>query len=155
MLPSVASILGNALLWVGVLIVRIAVEAATFQLISIWFAIGSLAALVALTLGAPFLAQLIVFAVISALMLALIRPFARKLLRPRGARTNADRILGEAALVTEKIDNARGTGQVKVFGQIWSARSAGGEAIPAGETVRIQSISGVRAIVAPAQTKGE
>ena len=80
-------------------------------------------------------------------MLALVRPFTRHLLRPKGARTNADRILGEAALVTEEIDNAQAKGTIKVFGQVWSARSADGAVIPAGETVRICSISGVKAIV--------
>lgn len=147
--------LGNALLWVAVIIVGVAVEAATFQLISIWFAVGALAALVTLTLGGSFLVQLIVFTVVSALMLALIRPFTRHLLRPKGARTNADRILGEAALVTEEIDNARACGAVKIFGQIWSARSADGTVIPAGETVRVRSISGVKAIVERAEARKE
>lgn len=125
----------------------VAVEAATFQLISIWFAVGALAALLTQTLGAQLLVQLLVFAVVSALMLALVRPMTRHLLRPKGARTNADRILGEMALVTEAIDNAHSLGAVKVFGQIWSARSADGAEIPAGEKVRICSISGVKAIV--------
>ncbi len=143
----IPSNLGNAFLWVAVIIVGIAVEAATFYLISIWFAVGALAALVTLTIGGSFFVQLLVFAVVSALMLALVRPFTRHLLRPKGARTNADRILGEAALVTEEIDNAQAKGTIKVFGQVWSARSADGAVIPAGETVRICSISGVKAIV--------
>ena len=71
----------------------------------------------------------------------------RRLLRPKGARTNADRIVGETVLVTEEINNVRATGAVKVFGQEWSARSLDDSVIPVGETVRIRSISGVKAMV--------
>ena len=49
--------------------------------------------------------QLIVFTVCSALLLLLVRPVARKLLKTGNTRTNADRILGEEALVTAAIDN--------------------------------------------------
>lgn len=139
----------------AVVILAVAVEAATFQLISIWFAVGALAALLTQTVGGSLFVQLLVFTLVSALMLALVRPMTRHLLRPKGARTNADRILGEMALVTEAIDNAHSQGAVKVFGQTWTARSADGAAIPAGETVRICSITGVKAIVERVEARKE
>ena len=151
----IPSSLGNVLVWVAILIFSIAVEAATFYLVSIWFSIGALAALVTLTFGGSLVMQLIVFAIVSALMLALVRPFTQHLLRPKGARTNADRILDELALVTEEIDNAHAHGTIKVFGQVWSARSADDTTIPVGETVRIRSISGVKAIVERTDSRKE
>ena len=139
--------LGNAIAWVLVIIVGIAIEAFTLDLTFIWFAVGALAALIILILGGGLLMQLIAFAVAAAVLLALVRPVTRRLLRPKGARTNADRIVGETVLVTEEINNVRATGAVKVFGQEWSARSLDDSVIPVGETVRIRSMSGVKAMV--------
>ncbi|MBP3311125.1 MAG: NfeD family protein, partial [Butyricicoccus sp.] len=107
----------------------------------------ALAALIVLILGGGLMAQLVAFAVAAAVLLALVRPMTRRLLRPKGARTNADRIVGETVLVTEEIDNVHSTGAVKVFGQEWSARSLDNSVIPVGETVRVCAISGVKAMV--------
>ena len=52
----------------------------------------------------------------------------------------------------EGIDNLAGTGAVQVFGQTWTARSAGGETIPAGSKVTILRIEGVKLLVQPAET---
>lgn len=137
----------NAIAWVVVIIVGVAIEAFTLDLTFIWFAVGALAALIVLILGGGLMAQLVAFAVAAAVLLALVRPMTRRLLRPKGARTNADRIVGETVLVTEEIDNVHSTGAVKVFGQEWSARSLDNSVIPVGETVRVCAISGVKAMV--------
>ena len=59
-------------------------------------------------------------------------------------------MIGAAALVTETIDNTQAQGQVKVKGQIWSARSAQDIVIPAGRDVKVLRIEGVKVIVEPA-----
>ena len=141
--------LGYTVIWIAVLIGGVAIEVATLNLVSIWFAIGGLAAFIALSLGSSFLVQLIVFAVVSAIMLCLIRPLTTDILKPKGAKTNADRIIGETGIVTEQISNANAKGQIKVLGQIWSAKSDNGKVINEGETVKIIAISGVKAIVQP------
>lgn len=143
------SSIGYIIVWVAIILGGIAIEVATLNLVSIWFAIGAIAGFLALTLGANFIIQLIIFAVVSAIMLCLIRPLTTELLKPKGAKTNADRIIGEPALVTESISNEKSQGQIKVFGQIWSAKSADGTLINRGEIVKILSISGVKAIVEP------
>ena len=149
--------LGYTVIWIAVLIGGVAIEVATLNLVSIWFAVGGLAAFIALSLGASFLVQLIVFAVVSAVMLCLIRPLTTDILKPKGAKTNADRIIGETAIVTEQISNASTKGQIKISGQIWSAKSDNGNVINEGETVKIIAISGVKAIVEPfnKQSKGD
>ncbi len=149
--------LGYTVIWIAVLIGGVAIEVATLNLVSIWFAVGGLAAFIALSLGASFLVQLIVFAVVSAVMLCLIRPLTTDILKPKGAKTNADRIIGETAIVTEQISNASNKGQIKISGQIWSAKSDDGNIINEGETVKIIAISGVKAIVEPfnKQSKGD
>lgn len=149
--------LGYTVIWIAVLIGGVAIEVATLNLVSIWFAVGGLAAFIALSLGASFLVQLIVFAVVSAVMLCLIRPLTTDILKPKGAKTNADRIIGETAIVTEQISNASNKGQIKISGQIWSAKSDDGSVINEGEIVKIIAISGVKAIVQPfnKQSKGD
>ncbi|HIV61593.1 MAG TPA: NfeD family protein [Candidatus Butyricicoccus avistercoris] len=141
--------LGYTVIWIAILIGGVAIEVATLNLVSIWFAVGGLAAFIALSLGAGFLVQLIVFAIVSAIMLGLIRPLAKDILKPKGAKTNADRIIGQFATVTEQISNASNKGQIKVSGQIWSAKSDDGKVINEGETVKIIAIQGVKAVVEP------
>lgn len=93
------------------------------------------------------LTQCIVFLAVSALCLALVRPVARKHFSPRLRPTNADRLLGAVAVVTQEIDNRSATGQVKVSGQIWTARSQGEDPIPVGTSVTVLRIEGVKLIV--------
>ena len=84
---------------------------------------------------------------LSAAALALIRPLSVKILKPRHDPTNADRVIGQTALVTEAIDNVEGKGLVVVSGQVWSARSQHNVDIPAGTQVRILRIEGVKVYV--------
>lgn len=133
--------------WVAVIIAGVTIEALTLNLSAIWFAVGALAALVTASIGFDLSVQLIVFVLFSAVLLALIRPFCRRFLQIKQEPTNADRIIGTNAVVTEPIDNLQETGEIKVYGQIWTARSADKTAIAKGDTVRVVAIRGVKAIV--------
>lgn len=84
---------------------------------------------------------------LSALALALFKPLSSKLLKPKISATNADQVIGASALVTQTIDNTQAVGQVKVDGQVWSARSAYDVVIPEGSEVRVRSIQGVKLLV--------
>lgn len=133
--------------WLAAFIVFAIGEAVTVGLVSVWFAVGALAALFATALGAGLWLQITVFLGVSALALALFKPLSSKFLKPRVSATNADRVIGSAALVTETIDNAQAKGQVKVNGQVWSACSAQDTVIPAGTDVKVLRIEGVKVIV--------
>ncbi len=122
-------------------------EAVTVGLVSVWFAVGALAALFATALGAGLWLQIGVFLGVSALALALFKPLSSKYLKPKLSATNADRVIGASALVIKAIDNTQAQGQVKVNGQIWTARSAQDVVIPAGTDVKILRIEGVKVIV--------
>ncbi len=82
------------------------------------------------------------------------RPLAKRLQKPEPASTNADRVIGAAAVVTQEINNLQATGRVSVMGNSWAARSQQEKRIPTGETVKIVRIEGVKLIVAP-NTRGE
>lgn len=133
--------------WLGAMILFLVVEGATVGLVSIWFAGGALAALIAAMVGGPLWIQFVLFLVVSAVLLMLLRPLVRRGLQPKTTATNADRLVGKAALVTEQIDNLRETGAVKLEGVVWTARSRTEETIPVGATIRVCRIEGVKLIV--------
>lgn len=136
-------------LWLAVIILGVTVEAFSLSLTSIWFAVGALGALVAASFGLSIGVQVGIFVIFSALLLVLLRPFFRRFLKTETEPTNADRILGQTAVVIEDIDNAKETGSVKLIGQIWTARSVSGQGIAAGTEVRVREICGVKAMVEP------
>ena len=147
--------------WLIALIVLLVGEAITIGLTFVWFAVGALGALIVAVGGAlenpkrPFVAvlggalwlQVVIFLALSGVTLALARPVFARFLKTSHAATNADRVIGQTAVVTEQIDNLSGTGQVNVAGQIWSARSAHDVVIPRETEVRVLKISGVKVLV--------
>lgn len=142
-------------LWLALLIVFGLVEAATVGLVSIWFAAGSLAALLSTFFTDNIWTQIAIFLAVSAATLAVVRPLAHKFLTPKQVATNADRVIGRNAVVVEEIDNLKGCGAVSVGGITWTARSDSGEIIPAGETVKALRIEGVTLFVTPVLTGKE
>ncbi len=140
-----------AIVWLGLMAVFLLVEAACpIHLVSIWFAAGSLVAMVATLLGGGLGVQIALFLVVSFGLLALLWPFVKKFLNPRLTATNVDSIIGALAHVTESIDNIDAKGAVKVGGLHWSARSLDGKSIPEGTLVKIHRVEGVKLIVSPA-----
>jgi len=138
------------IVWLALMIACLVLESLSLQLFSIWFALGALVALLADLAGAEVWLQIVLFLSVTVASLLATRPLAKKL---RGKRepTNADRYVDKEALVLEDIDNTKGTGQIKVEGQIWSARTADGSVVPAGETVLTLEIQGVKLIVKQTQ----
>ena len=138
------------IIWLIILVLFGIGEAVTVGLTSIWFALGALGALIVSQLGLGFWPQIITFIVLSALSMLLVRPFAKKFLRPGYSPTNADRVIGAEGVVTQAIDNLKAQGQITVNGAPWTARTEEGcPAIPAGSRVRVLRIEGVKVIVSP------
>ena len=133
--------------WLGAFVLFGVVEAATAGLTSIWFAAGALVALIATALGAQVWLQVTIFILASAAAIAATRPLVRRFGKRRRVATNADRVLGRTARVTEEINNLIPTGAVYVDGKTWTARSAGGGPIPSGAMVTVLAMEGVKLIV--------
>lgn len=134
--------------WLALLILFSVGEAITVGLTSIWFAVGALGALMCALVGGGVWLQVGVFLALSGLTLALVRPLAKKFLAPGYSATNADRVIGQEAVVTQAIDNLHGQGQVNIAGQTWTARSQDDTVIPEGALVRVLRIEGVKVFVA-------
>lgn len=136
-------------LWLALFVVFLIVEAGTVALVSIWFALGALAALVSCALGAEMWLQITVFLVVSLVLLALLWKRVRSKLTT--TKTNVDSMIGAEGYVTEAIDNLSYTGRVKLGGITWAARSTSGAGIPVGTLVKVERIEGVKVFVSPAE----
>lgn len=137
-------------IWIALLAVFIIIEAATVQLLTVWFAVGSLAALITTFITDNILVQIIVFVVVSAIALAITRPLVKKMTKAQKQPTNADMYIGKEAIVTEDINNLEAKGLVKVGGSIWTARTeVDNYTIPVGSHVTVIKIEGVKLIVRP------
>ena len=143
----------EAVIWLVLMVVFLAAEAATVSMVSLWFAAGSLVALAVSLLGGPIWLQVVLFLAVSAGLLACLRPLVRSKFIPKLARTNVDSMLGSQGYVTADIDNMSATGKVKLGAMEWTARSTSGKVIPAGTLVKVDKIEGVKAFVSPAEIK--
>ena len=140
--------LNMPLVWLIAMIVLLIVEALVPGLISIWFALGALAALISALLGAPLWLQVLWFLLVSVVSLVLTRPLARRYVNGPAVPTNADMLIGKDCVVTEEINNVLGQGAVTVGGKIWTARTADdGETAAVGQVMRVLRIEGVKLIV--------
>ena len=143
------------ILWLVLMIVFMAAEAATVTMVSLWFAAGSLVALIASLLHAPVWLQVLLFLAVSALLLASLRPIVRKHFTPKLSKTNVDAIVDSQGYVTADIDNISATGTVKLGAMEWTARSTTGAPISKGTLVKVDKIEGVKAFVTAVEIPAE
>lgn len=139
--------MGYGIAWLIAVIIFAVVEGFTYQLISIWFAIGAIGAIVTALFGGEFSLQLTVFAILSLVCIIFTRPLFKKTLEHRIERTNADALIGKTALVISDIDNTHGFGTVKINGIEWSAKSIDNDIIKTDSKVIVENIEGVKLIV--------
>ena len=124
------------------------VEIATTGFLVFWLGIGALIAMLVSFVIPNLYVQAAVFVVSSILLLFLTRPFVEKFVsKKKAVPTNAYSIIGHNALVIKEIDPVMGTGQIKINGDTWSAKSATDEKIPVNTEVEILKIDGVKAVV--------
>lgn len=136
-------------LWyLGAFVVFLIVELLSYNLVTIWLSVSALlTAIYAYFFPTQIIPQVFIFLVLSVILIAFTKPLVEKM-KIGTEKTNADRLIGCDAIVLEEINGISGTGQVKVNGQIWSAKSENGAVISAGEQVKILKIEGVKLIVA-------
>ena len=140
-------------IWIAAIVLLAVLEGATAQLVSIWFVIGGIAALITSIFTDAVWIQLTVFVLVSILSLLLTRPLVKKAMSFKKEDTNAGRVVGQKAIVIETIENGEGKGQVNVCGSIWTARSMDQTVIPKGASVLVDAIEGVKLIVHPLEKK--
>ena len=136
------------IVWLALAVVLGVIELSTMGLFTIWFAIGAVASMLAALLGASLLIQLIVFAIVSALSIVVIRPWVKEHVNNKAVKTNIDAAIGRKLIVKTDIDNLKGTGKVDMEGSTWLAASSDDNVrIAAGEEVVVVKVSGAKLIV--------
>ena len=143
----------EAIIWLVLMVIFLVVEAVSVVTVSLWFAVGALVALLVSMIGLDVWVQVVLFFVVSAALLACLRPMVRRHFTPRLSRTNVDALIGTKGYVTADIDNISAAGQAKLGNMEWTARSANGLPIPAGTLVKVAYIEGVKAYVLPVDQK--
>lgn len=137
-------------MWFGLSLALFLVELCTIDLVSVWFAIASLVLgiIAAIFPNLHIVWQLVIFMVLSAGLFLATRPFVKRFMqRKKGQETNLELIVGTKARVTERIENDRETGAVKLNGLIWTARSADGAILEEDELVLVKEIKGNKVFV--------
>ncbi|MCL2053756.1 MAG: NfeD family protein [Oscillospiraceae bacterium] len=133
--------------WIVIIAVALVLEAATVSLISVWFAAGAVAALIASSLTDSVLIQFIVFTLVSVVCVIYTRPFLKKFMQGKRTPTNSELNIGKSAIVIEEIDNERGLGRVKLDGVDWRAISGGNEVITVNTSVIVTEVQSAKLIV--------
>lgn len=139
--------------WLILFIVLLVIEALTVNLVTIWFAIGAVAAAVTAYFGGNIMVQLVVFLIVSIVLLILTKPIVKKHFNNNRTKTNADRLVGKEGIVTEPINGVEATGRVTVAGQDWAARPTNPGAIIPDGYVTVMDVQGCTLIV-EAQKQG-
>lgn len=140
-----------AMIWTVLAIILAVVEAFTFGLTTIWFVVGALIALLFGWLGFDEYVQVIAFLVSSLALLLLTRPLVVKYMHVGTVKTNVDSLVGKKGIVTKEISQ-HNFGQVKLAGQMWTAKSLSNELIQEGSEVTVESIEGVKLVVKKSQS---
>src|SRR3954470_16974985 len=135
-------------IWVIAAVVLAIGEIATLGFFLAPFAAGAAVAAVLSALGAGAIVEWAAFLVVSVVLLAALRPVARSHQRGRAIRTGTAALIGQSAMVVERIANAEGVGCVKLDGEIWTARAYDDdEVIEPGTRVQVLEIRGATALV--------
>ncbi len=135
-----------SIIWAIFFVIFVVIEISTFDLVSIWIALGALAGLFASLIECEFWKQLVVFIVASTIFIIATRPLAKKLqkeIKP----TNSELDIGKTATVIEEINNKTGKGRVNLNGVHWAAKTVDNDIIPEGEIVVVKKIDGAKLIV--------
>ena len=136
------------LVWLGMFVLSLILEASTEALVSIWFAAGALASLgCSFIPGLPYWGEVIIFFAISLIAFFAIRPFLSRFQRRKRTPTNVDALIGSKGIMKLGTDEWN-VGEVELRGAIWTAVSVNEKiSISEGEHVRVVAVSGNKLIV--------
>lgn len=138
------------IIWSVFIAITIVIELATADLVTIWFIVGALGALIAALLGASELTQIIIFVVLSVVLLFATRPLTKRMMEKGQVRTNADRFIGMIAIVTKAVEPNE-IGEVKVENSFWRAINFNNQSFVIDEKVIITAFHGSKVVISKLQ----
>ncbi|MCR4670382.1 MAG: NfeD family protein [Saccharofermentans sp.] len=138
-------------IWLILLVISLIIEAATMGLTTVWCAVGCLVGIILDLCHVDVMIQIIAMIVVTVISFVIciiwIKPMVDARRMGKIQPTNADRVIGHEGVVIKTIDPMAGKGQIKVDGQIWSAKCE--VSVEEGKKVRVLSLEGVKAVVEP------
>lgn len=136
-------------LWLIAAGVFFVVEIATTGFLIFWLGIGSLLAMITSFITDNIIIQTIIFVASSSILIPLTKPLADKFIGKKLVPTNSYSLINKRGIVTVDINPIEAVGQVKVNGEIWSAKTEDGKTIAKGTEIEVIKIDGVKLIVSP------
>ena len=138
------------LLWLIAAVILAVGEIASMSFFLAPFAGGALVAALIAGVGGPAVVSWAAFLLVSLGLLAALRPLARSHKRmPAQIRTGTAALIGQGAVVVERISNAEAVGCIRLAGELWTARAYDeDQQFEAGERVQVVEIKGATALVA-------
>lgn len=133
-------------IWSLVLIATIVIEFETADMVTIWFSVGAIGALIAAALDQNVVIQIGIFIAVSLVLIVLTRPMTKRFMDKTVIKTNADRFVGMIGTITVEVPIG-GRGEVLVDNSKWIAFSSSEEIIPVGTKVVVQDIVGIKLLV--------
>lgn len=137
-------------IWILVFIIAIVVEISTQELVSVWFSVGAIPAIILAAFGLSFWWQLGTFAVVSAIAFVLSQIFLKKKIKINSSATNADSLVGNEILVVSRV-TPTSIGEGKVRDVVWTIASD--ETIEKDEFAIVKEIKGNKLIVMSKEKK--
>ncbi|MFP4456381.1 MAG: NfeD family protein [Clostridia bacterium] len=138
-----------SMVWIIIILAMVIAEIITVGFFPITVAVGGIFALLISLITDVIWAQVLVFLFSSIIFFMFLKPLINKLFPPKeGTKTAVERLIGQTGVVISKIDNKKNIGQIRVSGEIWSAKSNDDNVIIEEDlAVEIIDVQGVKTIV--------
>ena len=124
-------------IWILIFLIALAIEIATQELVSIWFSLGAIVPLILAAFNISYIWQILVYAIVSAILFILSEKMIKKKIKPHKNATNADSLIGNEIRVLKDV--------------IWTIKS--NDIIKEGEFAIIKEIKGNSLIVVKKEDK--
>ena len=142
-------------IWLGILVLSAFLELVSMQMVSVWFCVSSVVAVILDLCGVVVWAQALVFVLLALILLICLRKFCLKfLLKGDTTKTNVDTLVGTTFTLFEEIKPDK-SGSVKINGVVWTAQTEKEQTIKKGEKVVVQKVDGNKLIVEKQKEKKE
>lgn len=146
--------MGTVLFWGVIVIFCIAAEVHTNAFVSIFVGIGATVAFILALAGVPFVLQAALWLVLSAVMIAFLRPYALRRFRHHPyeidmSRPTSNPMTDLRGFVEATVGDERHPGRVKIRGESWRAVTDWPEAIPDGTAIVVTKAYGTTLWVVP------
>ena len=130
------------IMWLGIFVAALIIEATTAELVSIFFGFGALVAMIISFIpGVDWWIELVVFVVISGVSLFALRPLVKRVLNKQSRTTNIDSFIGKKHVVSGV--NSLGYKEVKINGITWTVENINEEEpLEVGDKVQVMNVRG-------------